>query len=58
MRRRGADFVEIVLGALTLIGLPLAAAAIILPAARGRSNKRKARLRSVQWSSMACARRN
>jgi len=43
MRRRGADLIEIILAALTLIGLPLAAAAIILRAARGRSNKRKAR---------------
>jgi hypothetical protein len=43
MRRRGADFVETLLAAPTLIGLPLAAAAIILRAACGRSNKRKAR---------------
>ncbi|MGA9825116.1 MAG: hypothetical protein WBQ53_09835 [Methylocystis sp.] len=42
MRGRGAAFIEIVLAALTLSGLPLAAAAIIFRAASGLV-KRKAR---------------
>jgi hypothetical protein len=43
MRRRRVDLIETVLAALTLIGLPLAAAAILVRAARGSRNNRKAR---------------
>jgi len=38
---RRANFIEFVLAALTVIGLPLAAAEILVRAARGNRSKRK-----------------